>query len=88
MTVGHWLSRLWLRWHGPPTPRTVSQVVSILERELQGIASTAEWDDFISVPIADPYLDGIRTRHSFAGNELPESRQIIEQSLAALRARQ
>jgi len=79
------VGRLWERLQGPPTQRSTAEVIAILERELQGSASADEWDDFRSVPIADPDLDAVRKLNHFAGSELPESRQTIERSLAELR---
>ena len=81
------LGRLWERLQGPPAQRSTADVIAILERELQGSASVDEWDDFISIPIADPDLDAVRRLNHFAGGELPESRQIIERSLVDLRER-
>jgi len=81
------VGRLWERLQGPAAQRSTADVIAILERELQGSASAGEWDDFISVPIADPELDAVRKLSHFAGSELAESRQIIERSLAELRER-
>ena len=87
MNVRDLVGRVWERLQGPPAQRSTAEVIAILERELQGTASPDQWDDFISVPIADPVLDAVRKRNHFAGGELPESRQIIERSLAELRGR-
>jgi hypothetical protein len=87
MNVRETLGRLWARFQGPPAQRSTADVIAILERELQGVASVDEWDDFICVPIADPELDAVRKLNDVAGRELPESRAVIERCLIALRAR-
>jgi len=87
VSVLEMLGRLWLRWQGPPAQRSTADVIAILERELQGAASVDEWDEFITVPIADPDLDTVRRLNHVAGGELPQSRAIIEQCLCDLRAR-
>ena len=40
--------------------RTAAEVSEIIERFLDGTSQPYEWDDFTSIPIADPFLDGIR----------------------------
>ena len=87
MRLGHMLRGLWARFQGPPKRRSTADVVSILERELAGVASTEEWDDFVCVPIEDPVLDSLRKQVHFAGGELPQSRALIERVLVTLRER-
>jgi hypothetical protein len=44
-----------------PTQRTPQEVASLMRGFLEGTDEWA-WDDFESVPLADPVLESIRTR--------------------------
>ena len=41
---------------------TAEQVAGFIERHLDGTEGRNDWDDFTSVGIADPLLDGVRAR--------------------------
>ena len=41
---------------------TKAEVADIIERFLEGNGGQWDWDDFLSIPIADPQLDGVRQR--------------------------
>ena len=47
-----------------PMKRTAEEVVDYLEDFINGTGSDWDWDDFVSIPIADPALDTIRERAS------------------------
>lgn len=42
------------------TDLTASEVIAYLQGHLDGTEGEWDWDDFTSVPITDPFLDGIR----------------------------
>lgn len=44
-----------------PARRTPQDVMSLIRGFLEGTDESA-WDDFESVPVADPYLESIRQR--------------------------
>ena len=46
----------------PPVKRTALEVTDFLANHLTGTERPHEWDEFTSVPIADPRLEGIRLR--------------------------
>jgi hypothetical protein len=41
---------------------TKAEVADIIERFLEGNGGQWDWDDFLSIPIADPELDEVRQR--------------------------
>ena len=41
---------------------TKAEVADIIERFLDGRGGEWDWDDFLSIPIADPELDAVRQR--------------------------
>ena len=41
---------------------TKAEVADIIERFLDGGGGEWDWDDFLSIPIADPELDEVRQR--------------------------
>ncbi len=45
-----------------PVRRERSEVASIIRAMLDGTVSDFVWDDFVCVPIADPWLDEVRQR--------------------------
>ena len=53
-------------------PRTAIEVADIVQRFLDGTSLDPwEWDDFISVPLADPALDSVRRRCAEIREEYP-----------------
>ena len=46
----------------PPVKRTALEVTDFLANHLTGTERPREWDEFTSVPIAEPRLEGIRLR--------------------------
>jgi len=49
---------------GRPSKRTATEVALYLQDFIEDAGSPYDWDDFISVPIANPQLDSIRARAS------------------------
>lgn len=47
------------------------EMATLLESFADGTAGPWNWDDFLSVPIGDPYLDRIRLRCSKLDKEFP-----------------
>jgi len=47
-----------------PIKRTPEEVVSCLRDFIEGTGGPWDWDDFVSIPIADPRLEAIRKRAS------------------------
>ena len=43
-----------------PSTRSPDEVAQYLWNEAQGKGGYRDWDDFVSIPIADPVLDAIR----------------------------
>ena len=58
----------------PPVKRTALEVTDFLANHLTGTERPHEWDEFTSVPIADPRLEGIRLRCVQLENEEPDVR--------------
>ena len=58
----------------PPVRRTALEVTDFLLNHLSGAERPHEWDDFTSVPIADPRLEGIRLRCVQLENERADVR--------------
>lgn len=53
-------------------PLTATHVADIIEGFLEGTSKDPwEWDDFISVPLADPVLDSVRQRCADIRDEFP-----------------
>jgi hypothetical protein len=46
----------------PTIQRTPNQVAQIIENFLNNKSAPHDWDDFISLQIADPHLDAIRAQ--------------------------
>ena len=64
-----------------PKRRTPQDVAGILRDYLDGTVSDSAWDDFICVPIADPWLEAIRERCLHLEREFPpEQRPSGEES--------
>lgn len=62
--------------------RTPEEVVGFIEGFLEGTSGEWDWDEFESVPITDPMLEGIRIRATTPGVELldvlAEARQLAK----------
>jgi hypothetical protein len=43
-----------------PIERTPHEVATVIRRFLDGTSGKYDWDDFTSIPIRDPALDGVR----------------------------
>ena len=52
-----------IQWMGQPVHRTREDVIGILKRVLE-TGGDREWDDFVSIHIAEPNLEKIRRRCS------------------------
>ena len=50
-------------------------VADTIEAMIDGSSQGWDWDDFVSVPIKDPYLDGIRQRCARWPEEYPADRK-------------
>jgi hypothetical protein len=61
--------------------RSRGEVADLIDRYLDGDVSDDEWDDFTSVPIADPRLDRIRSEWIESSRDPDREREF----LAALR---
>ena len=59
--------------------RSPDEVADYLRNFIEGLGGEWDWDDFISVPIADPHLESVRKRA--AAVDLP----VTEQGLTTLR---
>ena len=57
-----------------PVRRTALEVTDFLMNHLTGAEIPDAWDEFTSVPIVDPRLDGIRLRCVQLENEQPDVR--------------
>jgi len=57
------------------TGRSRGEVADTIERFVDGICSRWEWDEFCSVPIIDPELDGIRIRCGGLPQEHPSNQK-------------
>ena len=57
-----------------PVRRTALEVTDFLMNHLTGAEMPHEWDEFTSVPIVDPRLEGIRLRCVQLENEQPDVR--------------
>lgn len=68
-----------------PAQRTPQQIATLMKGFLEGTNEWA-WDDFESVPLADPFLESIRRRAIPMGPPNPDVAGILE-LLAELRAR-
>jgi hypothetical protein len=58
----------------PPIRRTALEVTDFLVNHLNGTETPHEWEEFTSVHIADPRLEGIRLRCVQIENEQPDVR--------------
>ncbi len=62
----------------------------IIERFLGGTAHDYEWDDFTSMPIADPFLNGVRQACAHADSAYPpepgSGRYCSDQGVELMRA--
>lgn len=52
--------------------RSAAEVARYLRGFIEGTGGEYDWDDFESIPIADPVLDGIRRRAAEAGPPKPD----------------
>ena len=50
-------------------------VADTIQAVIDGSSQGWDWDDFVSVPIQDPYLDGIRQRCARLPEEYPPDRE-------------
>ena len=57
-----------------PVRRTALEVTDFLVNHLTGAEMPHQWDEFTSVPIVDPRLEGIRLRCLQLENERPDVR--------------
>jgi hypothetical protein len=55
--------------------RTKEQIAQIIEEFLDAKGSSWDWDDFISIRIDDPELDGVRRLCSDLPNLYPPNRE-------------
>lgn len=70
--VAAWaLALLWLLGRQRGTRRSVAEVSKYLEEFLSGEGNPYEWDDFLSIPVKDPYLDSIRNRSNRLQGDYP-----------------
>src|SRR5262245_39173367 len=60
-----------------PIRRTSHEVATILRAYLDDTLSASEWDDFVSVPIADPRLEAIRDRCCHLEEEYPPEQRAL-----------
>jgi hypothetical protein len=58
---------------GSAQKRSADEVADYLRNFIEGLGGEWDWDDFTSVPIADPQLEGIRRRA--AAVDLPVTEQ-------------
>lgn len=67
-----------------PKTRTAEEVLGYLRDFAQGAGTDRDWDDFTSVPIADPALEALRCEAAMIALPLtPEDRKTLD----SLRAR-
>ena len=61
--------------------RSVEDVIREIEHFLKGKGGAYDWDDFVSIPIEDPWLDSIRDECGRLREEYPpgECRQYCSQ---------
>jgi hypothetical protein len=63
--------------------RTPDEVVGYLRAFIEGTGGDWDWDDFVSIPIADPRLDSIRERASrFPDMGLAELKELLREAEA------
>ena len=66
-----------------PMKRTSEEVVSYLCEFIDGTGGERDWDDFVSIRIADPQLDSIRERASrFPDGGLGELQALLREAEA------
>ena len=72
---------------------TRAEVAEIVESFIEGTSGRWDWDDFLSIPIDDPYLDAIRLRCNSTYDEAyhgywcgPEGLNELRRILQELRA--
>ena len=65
------LALLWLLGRQRGTTLSVQEVRKYLEEFLSGVGNPYEWDDFLSIPVRDPYLDSIRNRSNRLQGDYP-----------------
>ena len=65
------LALLWLLGKRRGTESSVPEVRRYLEEFLRGDGNPYDWDDFLSIPIRDPYLDSIRNRSNRLQGDYP-----------------
>jgi hypothetical protein len=77
--------------------RTNEEVIQILQSTLDGTASSLDWDNFVSVQIKDPVLDGIRKMVLFLDDQYPprnkdewcnpDGQQVIQKIIQQIQSR-
>jgi hypothetical protein len=60
----------------PPRRRSAAEVVRYLREFIDGTGGEWDWDEFESIPIADPALESIRTRAAQAGPPHPNIQEL------------
>jgi hypothetical protein len=71
-----------------PAQRSPDEVARYLWNEAQQNSGFRDWDDFVSVPIADPNLDAIRAEAASLSHPLVEHRdELLELAERARRLR-
>ena len=58
---------------GKPVRMSGEEVATEIENFISGAADLRDWDDFISVPIADPYLNRLREQCAVTDDAFPPS---------------
>ena len=95
--LGLLIGTIWKRFF-PDEGIDVSKdyVADLIQEMIDGNSQGWDWDDFTSIPIKDPYLDGIRQRCARLWKEYPPDRkadycgpkgiEIMQSYVAALRS--
>jgi hypothetical protein len=68
-----------------PATRTPDEVAQYLWNEAQGKSNYRDWDDFVSIPIADPNLDEIRAQAASLPQPLNDHRETLLELAAEAR---
>jgi hypothetical protein len=55
--------------------RSVQEVAKFIENHVRGTEGPHDWDDFTSIPIAEPRLNAIRLRCVQLDDEHPDERR-------------
>ena len=70
-----------------PIRRTPDEVAAYLRDFIQGTGGDWDWDDFVSIPIADPKLESIRARardYPATENGLAELKALLREAEALM----